>query len=517
MEMVQIKGVDSTVRDTKAHLKAGAKLIMTERLLTHGTQYARSDMDVYLDGEGASSQIISRSVAKDQSKQIFHPNAIGNAKCAAHVQCDSIIMDEATVSSIPAITANSADAQIVHEAAIGRINNDQLIKLMTFGMNEEEAEETAKKGRGCLIPLACAALVLLVMAGTMLGNWLSNGLGFGNDRSGNPDPKPGIETTVEDETKDPSIKNFGDPRDEKQVAERVDAIQTQLTDLGVVNPQTGVPYTDEELTAIIQYVNGAYLPGKEADAYTMVDETLNFYAGIISAPMVPGNHDLCLPENARVRKDIQECAPFDYSLLLMGDSYCYEVIEYFNEVCLDAEFSEGGNPSVLQKWTSPIAYELSGPYTDTDLAVLESFVQWLNTVEGFPGIAESQNPLMTNLRIYFGTQDEMVQHLGANFAGMDGGVTFWYEDNRIYDAIICYCSEIYQIIRNSVILEEIYNGLGPVQDTWLREDSIIFAGYSEPQSLTAVDELIIRLLYHPQMKCGMNAAECEAVIRQLYY
>lgn len=146
MEMVQIKGVDSTVRDSKAYLKAGAKLIMTERLLTHGEQYARSDMDVYLEGEDASAQIISRSVAKDKSKQIFHPNAIGNAKCRAHVQCDSIIMDNANVSSIPAITANSADAQIVHEAAIGRINNDQLIKLMTFGMNEEEAEEVIISG-----------------------------------------------------------------------------------------------------------------------------------------------------------------------------------------------------------------------------------------------------------------------------------------------------------------------------------------------------------------------------------
>lgn len=146
MEMVQIKGVDSTVRDSKAYLKAGAKLIITERLLTHGEQYARSDMDVYLEGEDASAQIISRSVAKDKSKQIFHPNAIGNAKCRAHVQCDSIIMDEANVSSIPAITANSADAQIVHEAAIGRINNDQLIKLMTFGMNEEEAEEVIISG-----------------------------------------------------------------------------------------------------------------------------------------------------------------------------------------------------------------------------------------------------------------------------------------------------------------------------------------------------------------------------------
>ncbi len=146
MEMVQIKGVDSSVRDTKAHLASGAKLIVTERLLTHGSQYVRSDMDVYLDGEDASAQIISRSVAKDESKQIFHPNAIGNAKCRAHVQCDSIIMDDATVSSIPAITANSADAQIVHEAAIGRINNDQLIKLMTFGMNEEEAEEVIIQG-----------------------------------------------------------------------------------------------------------------------------------------------------------------------------------------------------------------------------------------------------------------------------------------------------------------------------------------------------------------------------------
>ena len=146
MEMVQIKGVDSTVRDSKAYLGAGAKLIVTERLLTHGNQYARSDIDVYLNGEDASAQIISRSVAQDESKQIFHPNAIGNAKCRAHVQCDSIIMDTATVSSIPAITANSADAQIIHEAAIGKINNDQLIKLMTFGMSEEEAEEVIING-----------------------------------------------------------------------------------------------------------------------------------------------------------------------------------------------------------------------------------------------------------------------------------------------------------------------------------------------------------------------------------
>lgn len=146
MEMVQIRGVNSTKRDTKAQLKAGARLIVTERLLTHDQQEAYSDITVELNGMDASAQIVSRSVARDSSKQIFHYDAVGNEKCRAHIQCDSIIMDKASVSSIPAITANSADAQIIHEAAIGRINNDQLIKLMTFGMTEEEAEEVIING-----------------------------------------------------------------------------------------------------------------------------------------------------------------------------------------------------------------------------------------------------------------------------------------------------------------------------------------------------------------------------------
>ena len=146
MEMVQIKGVDSTKRDTKASLAAGARLIVTERLLTHGRQEAYSNIEVQLNGDDSSAQIVSRTVAKDKSKQVFYYNAVGNDKCRAHVQCDSIIMDEATVSSIPGITANSADAQIIHEAAIGRINNDQLTKLMTFGLTEEEAEEVIISG-----------------------------------------------------------------------------------------------------------------------------------------------------------------------------------------------------------------------------------------------------------------------------------------------------------------------------------------------------------------------------------
>ncbi len=146
METVQIKGVDSTLRETTAHLKAGAKLLMTEKLMTHGKQSARSNVVINLDGEGSSSQIISRSVAKDDSEQVFYPRAVGNASCKAHVQCDSIIMDNAKIRSIPEIAANHNEANIVHEAAIGRINNDQLTKLKTFGLEEEEAEAIIIQG-----------------------------------------------------------------------------------------------------------------------------------------------------------------------------------------------------------------------------------------------------------------------------------------------------------------------------------------------------------------------------------
>ena len=140
LDTAQIKGVDSTLRETDVHLGAGAKLYVLEKLMTHDQQTAESNMEVDLDEEGSSAQIISRSVTKGTSKQIFHPKAVGNAKCHAHVQCDSIIMDHAEVSSIPEINARHLDAAIIHEAAIGRINDEQLIKLRTLGMTEEEAE-----------------------------------------------------------------------------------------------------------------------------------------------------------------------------------------------------------------------------------------------------------------------------------------------------------------------------------------------------------------------------------------
>ena len=140
LDTAQIKGVDSTLRETNVELEKNAKLFVTERLMTDGKQQAESNIEVQLNGEDSSAQIISRSVGKGESVQTFHPNAIGNSKCQAHIQCDSIIMDHAEVGSIPEIQAKHVDAAIIHEAAIGRINDEQLLKLRTLGMTEAEAE-----------------------------------------------------------------------------------------------------------------------------------------------------------------------------------------------------------------------------------------------------------------------------------------------------------------------------------------------------------------------------------------
>ena len=140
MEMIQLRGVTSTQRDTNCELGAGAKLILTEKLLTHDNQVAISNMKVSLDGEDSSVQVISRSVAQDNSKQIFNPLVIGNAKCRGHVQCDAILMGKARVTAIPGIEAAHEEAMLVHEAAIGKIAGDQITKLMTLGLTEEEAE-----------------------------------------------------------------------------------------------------------------------------------------------------------------------------------------------------------------------------------------------------------------------------------------------------------------------------------------------------------------------------------------
>lgn len=140
LETVQIKGVDSTKRSTTAALADDSKLIVTEKLMTHGKQYAETTFSVSLNGVNSSANIISRSVAKGDSKQLFLSKINGNNKCAGHSECDAIIMDNAKISAIPEITANHLDAELIHEAAIGKIAGEQIIKLMTLGLSEEEAE-----------------------------------------------------------------------------------------------------------------------------------------------------------------------------------------------------------------------------------------------------------------------------------------------------------------------------------------------------------------------------------------
>ena len=207
----------------------------------------------------------------------------------------------------------------------------------------------------------------------------------------------------------------------------------------------------------------------------------------------------------------------EHSALYIPGVDVEDVLLWFNEVALDSEFSYEGNPNLIQKWASPIIYCLEGNATEEDLQVLESFSAWLNTLEGFPGIRQAQPEEVPNLLIRFGDGDMITDFLGAEYVNVDGGVRYWYDNNVIYDAKIAYREDIPQFTRNSVILEEIYNGLGLGQDTALREDSLIWQGFSEPQNLTEVDELLLKLLYHPEMLCGMNAEECEAVIRSLYY
>ena len=146
MEMVQIKGVDDTDRKTIAKLEAGAKLVVRERLMTHGNQHAISTYTVDLDGEGCSADVVSRSVARDNSYQKFEAKLVGSAACSGHTECDSIIMDNGRILAVPGLEANSVDAALVHEAAIGKIAGDQIIKLMTLGLTEQEAEEQIVNG-----------------------------------------------------------------------------------------------------------------------------------------------------------------------------------------------------------------------------------------------------------------------------------------------------------------------------------------------------------------------------------
>lgn len=146
MESVQIKGVDSTIRVTKGVLEADTNFVVSEKIMTHGTQLARTEFDLKLNGENASTKVTSRSVATEASIQQFISKIYGNTKCFAHVECDAIIMDSASVKAVPEITANNVEANLIHEAAIGKIAGEQLTKLMSLGLTESEAEQEIIRG-----------------------------------------------------------------------------------------------------------------------------------------------------------------------------------------------------------------------------------------------------------------------------------------------------------------------------------------------------------------------------------
>ena len=231
-------------------------------------------------------------------------------------------------------------------------------------------------------------------------------------------------------------------------------------------------------------------------------------------PTVPATLSEPAPTQAQTSPPITEEI---HSSLYIPGLPVEDVVRYFTEVCLSAEFVNSGDPSLLQKWTGPLIYQIHGTPTPEDLLTLEGFASELNQIHGFPGIREAAYPEEATLNIHFCSREDFLALMGDNFFGADGGVTFWYENDEIYNAIICICTDLDQQLRNSVILEELYNGLGPVQDSVLRSDSIIWSEFSQPQELTPVDWLILELLYHPDLQCSWDARQCEATIRALYH
>lgn len=197
-----------------------------------------------------------------------------------------------------------------------------------------------------------------------------------------------------------------------------------------------------------------------------------------------------------------------------------EVINYFCEVVLQTEYSDGvGDATLVQKWTDRICYRIYGEATEQDKLILTEFFQQLNEIEGFPGIVPAGENDLTDLALYFYDYENFNRNFGEflNYEMADGAVQYWYytDTNVIYDARIGYRTDIDQYTRNSVLLEEVFNGLG-ITDTVLREDSIAYQGFSQPQELSEIDWLMIKLLYHPEMKAGVNREECVKVIRKIY-
>lgn len=209
-------------------------------------------------------------------------------------------------------------------------------------------------------------------------------------------------------------------------------------------------------------------------------------------------------------------APKGHSSLYIEGVSVEDVIAYFAEVCLDTEYGDKTDGTRIRKWTEPVYYTVGGEPTERDMAVLTDFVGKINAIEGFPGMYPVES--LGDLEIYFYDQVNFENLMGSDFIGSWGGVTFWFDGlYQIYYETISVRTDIPQDARDSIICEEIYNGLGPVQDTSMRDDSLINQWSNSNYTMSAVDELILKLLYHPSITAGMDYAQCEAVIRQIYY
>lgn len=198
-----------------------------------------------------------------------------------------------------------------------------------------------------------------------------------------------------------------------------------------------------------------------------------------------------------------------------------DVLKYFNEVVLDTEYATGpGNSTLVQRWDTEIRYQLVGEFAHKDVEILESFFGKLNEVEGFPGAFKVGENEVPNLYLYFEDRNAFNERFGEFLQNeyADGAARYWYytDTNDIYEGTIGYCTDMGADVKESVLLEELVNCLG-IGDSALREDSIVYQYGSDVKNLSDIDWLIIQLAYHPKIRCGMDVAQCEEVIRELYY
>lgn len=218
---------------------------------------------------------------------------------------------------------------------------------------------------------------------------------------------------------------------------------------------------------------------------------------------------------------VTELTTPQHSDLFLPSCTTQQMVDYFSEVVLDIEYSSGdGDFTLVQKWTTPIFYRIYGTPTEEDSAVLNGLFTQLNEIQGFPGIYAAEDGASENLSLSFLDNETFNQSFSEVINGeyAFGAVQFWYytDTNDIYTARIGYRTDLDQVSRNSVLQEEIVNALG-ISDTLLREDSIVYQYSDENTSLSDVDLVILKLLYHPDIRCGMNSEECRAVIEKLYY